>query len=213
MTRAVVCITPAGRLPRATAAAIEAALPGVPRTTRSLSRYLAAPGSDSRILLVPAGASVSRDLAFLRHAARRLLWPAPSADFRDAIGGLRTEGSSPRAERTRQPPRRQARGTVTALLLEGRVDPSRMRAILASGAPRDWIVESPRHVVLPAGLERALERAGVRWSALEPVELVAVCVGAALAKVRARWRRLLPPRTAVWIRPETSSRSARPRRS
>ena len=212
MTRSVVCITPAGRLPRATAAAIEAALPGVPLTTRSLSRYLAAPGSGSRILLVPAGASVSRDLAFLRRAARRLLWPAPSADFRDAIGGLRTEGSSPRAEGARRP-RRQARGTATALLLEGRVDPVRMRAILASGAPQDWIVESPRHVALPAGLERALERAGVRWSALEPVELVAVCVGAALAKTRARWRRLLPPRTAVWIRPETSSRSARPRRS
>ncbi len=213
MTRAVVCIAPGGRLARAAAATIAAALPGVRLTARSLAGYLAAPGPDSRILLCPAGTSVARDLAFLRRAAGRLLWPAPSPDFRDAIGGLRTGSSSPRAARRGTPPRWRGRGTLAALLLEGRVDPARMRAILASGAPRDWIVESPRHVALPGGLERDLDRAGVRWAALEPIELVAVCVSAGLAKARARWRSLLPSRTAVWVRPEPSSRSGRPRRS
>ena len=91
---------------------------------------------------------------------------------------------------------------MAALLLEGRVDPARMRAVLASasGVPRDWIVESPCHVALSATWARTLARAGVRLSTLEPVELVAVYAAPALARASARWRRLLPPRTAVWIK-------------
>ncbi len=77
---------------------------------------------------------------------------------------------------------------MAALLLEGRVDPARMRSVLASasGVPRDWIVESPCHVALSATWARALARAGVRLSTLEPVELVAVYAAPALARASAR---------------------------
>ena len=210
MARAVVCIAPGGRLARADEDAIASRIPGAALSIRSISGYLAARDAQTRILLCPAGASVSRDVAFLRRAASRLLWPAPSSDFRDAIAGLRTTVSRPRVASFRHA-RSRAGETVAALLLEGRVDPARMRAVLASGAPRDWIVESPGHVELPARWARALARAGVRWSVLEPVELVALYAAPALARSSARWRRLLPPRTPVWIRGEP--RSARPRRS
>lgn len=210
MPRAVVCISPGGRLARANLAAIAARMPGVGLSVLSISGYLAAPRAEPRILLVPAGASVASDVAFLRRAARRLLWPAPPADFRDAIGGLRAQVTRPRLASAR-PSRERSGSTLAALLLEGRVDPARMRAVLASQAPRDWIVETPGHVRLPAGWHGRLAREGVRWSALEPVELVAVWAGPALARQASRWRRLLPPRTPVWIR--QSSRPPRPRRS
>jgi hypothetical protein len=210
MARAVVCIAPGGRLSRANRDAIAARLPGAELAIRSISGYCATPEVGSRILICPAGSSVSRDLVFLRRAAERLLWPAPPADFRDAIAGLRTEAARPRVARLREAPP-EAGDTVAALLLEGRVGPARMRALLASGGPREWIVESPGHVELPSRWARQLARAGVRWSALEPVELVAVYAAPALSRLSARWKRLLPPRTPVWLRP--SSRPPRRRRS
>lgn len=231
MPRPIVCIAPGGRLPREAAAGLAPAVAGSRLIIHSLSGYLAAPQPSARILLCPAGASLASDLVFLRRAARRLLWPPPFADFRDAIAGLRTTaaGSSAGARKTarpagprpvpRPPPSRGAGAvgddTAAAILLEGRVDPRRIRAVLASGAPRDWIVESPRHVVLPDALSQSVERAGVRWWALEPVEVVALYAVEALAAARARWSRLLPPRTPVWIRPERAKapRPARPRRS
>jgi hypothetical protein len=93
-----------------------------------------------------------------------------------------------------------------ALLLEGPVDRARARAALAAspgGAerPRDWIVESARHVRLSGPLLGALARAGVRWSALEPVEVAAVYAASAVARSLRR-RTWLPARTPVWITPE-----------
>lgn len=201
MSRAVVCIAPTGRLSRRAALEIAAGLPGVPVITRSIAGYLAAPRDGRRILLCPAGNSVQRDLAFLRRVARRLLWPAPSADFQDAIGGLRTRTA--RAPARSSPPRRRpARGLVAALLLEGRVDGARARAALDSSALRDWIVESPRHVQVSERLGRSLERAGVRWTVLEPVEVVALFARPELARARAGWKRMLPRGIPVWIRNE-----------
>jgi len=210
MARAVVCIAPGGRLSRADRDAIAARLPAAELAIRSISGYCAAPDVGSRILICAAGTSASRDLDFLRRAAERLLWPSPSSDFRDAIAGLRTETARPRLARHREPPP-DAGDTVAALLLEGRIGPARMRALLASGGPREWIAESPGHVELPGRWADRLARAGVRWSALEPVELVAVYAAPALARLSARWSRLLPPRTPVWVRP--SSRPPRRRRS
>ncbi|HEY1250527.1 MAG TPA: hypothetical protein VGH97_05010 [Thermoanaerobaculia bacterium] len=201
--RQIVCIAPRGRLARADEAALAARLPGVALSVRSIAGYCASPTPESRILICPSGASASRDLDFLRRAADRLLWPAAPADFRDAIAGLRTTTSRPRPARFRRA-RARAGDTVSALLLEGRVDPARMRSILAAASPRsvprDWIVESPCHVALSARWARTLARAGVRLSALEPVELVAVYAAPALARMSARWRRLLPPRTPVWVK-------------
>jgi hypothetical protein len=200
MKRAVVCIAPTGRLSRQAAEEIAAGLPGVPLVTRSIAGYLAAPQDGQRILLCPAGNSVPSDLAFLHRVAWRLLWPAPTADFQDAIGGLRTRGTPHAAARSAPEPRRPARGLVAALLLEGRVDAARARAVLDSSALRDWIVESPRHVQVSERLGRSLENAGVRWTALEPVEVVALFARPELARARARWRRVLPRETPVWIR-------------
>jgi hypothetical protein len=210
--RPIVCIAPSGRLSRADQAAIAARVPGAALSVRSISGYCAAPGADSRILICPAGSSVARDLAFLRRAAERLLWPSPSSDFRDAIAGLRAGSARPRLARHRTAAATRGAGeTVSALLLEGRVGPARMRALLASRGPREWIVETPGHVELPARWAPRLARAGVRWSALEPVELVALYAAPALARASSRWRTLLPPRTPVWIRP--SARPPRRRRS
>jgi hypothetical protein len=199
--REIVCIAPGGRLARADVAAIAARLPGATLSIRSLSAYCATVPPESRILICPAGRSASRGLEFLRRVIGRLLWPAASADFRDAIAGLRAPRSRPRSARFRQSRSRQG-NTVAALLLEGRVDPARMRSILASAsrAPRDWIVESPCHVALSARWARTLARAGVRLSTLEPVELVAIYAAPDVARSSVRWRRLLPPRTPVWVK-------------
>jgi len=189
--RPIVCIAPGGRLARADVAAITARLPGAALSIRSLSAYCATVPPEPRILICPAGGSASRGLEFLRRAITRLLWPAASADSR------------PRSARFRQA-RSRAGDTVAALLLEGRVDPARMRSILASASPsrvpRDWIVESPCHVALSPRWARTLARAGVRLSTLEPVELVAVYAAPEVARSSARWRRLLPPRTPVWVK-------------
>lgn len=200
VSRAVVCLAPTGRLSRRAAAEIAAGLPGVPLVARSIAGYLAAGRDGRRILLCPSGNSVERDLAFLRRVARRLLWPAPTADFLDAIGGLRTRAAALAPARSSPAPRRAARGLVAALLLEGRVDAVRARAVLDSSALRDWIVESPRHVQVSERLGRSLERAGVRWTALEPVDVVALFARPELARARARWKGMLARETPVWIR-------------
>ena len=43
----------------------------------SLDGYLAAAAAPDRIVLCPAGKDLDADLAFLREAKARLLWPAP----------------------------------------------------------------------------------------------------------------------------------------
>jgi hypothetical protein len=175
-------------------------LPGFVLRPCSLARYLADPDAPRRIVLCAAGGSRTEDLIFLASAAARLFWPAPPADFRDAIGGLRTRPASPsrpagRTVRTRRAPEALA----AALLMEGRIDAARARKALRSSAPRDWIVESARHVHIGGSGLDGLARAGVRWSALEPVELVAVYASPGIARLRRRWAGSLPKKIRVWV--------------
>jgi hypothetical protein len=160
----------------------------------SLSEYLASAEAPARVILC---ARQPRGLAFLRRAAARLLWPAPPEDIDSAIGGLRDSHGEPSAS-TSVSARRRTHRVRVALLLEGSVDGPRTRAALGSDGPRDWIVESPRHVrVSDRGLA-SLARAGVRWSALRPVELLALYVPESVARALGR-RPWLPPRTPMWI--------------
>ncbi len=162
----------------AAARAIERRLPGVVLEPNSLGGYLRAPDAPGRVVLCVTGRSATRARAFLRRAAERLLWPSPPADLLDAVAGLRPVRAS-RPGRGAGARARGAAGPRMALLLEGPVDARRARAALRS-TPREWIVESARHVrVGPRGMA-ALARAGVAWSALDPVELLAVCAKAPL---------------------------------
>ncbi len=179
----------------AAAAAREIAprLPGVALASGSLDRYLRSPDAPSRVVLCVTGRPVAAARRFLSRAAARLLWPAPPADIFDAVAGLREPVRRPR--RLRGATARARPGALpAALLLEGPVDAARARAALRSG-PREWIVESVRHVRVPPRALSALERAGVGWSALEPVELVAVCTVAPLPRGVG-----LPPGTPIWTR-------------
>jgi hypothetical protein len=182
----------------AAVAVIGTLLPDVELAPATLDAYLASPHAPARVVLCAARGPASRGLAYLRRAAARLLWPAPSADLVDAIRGLRSDHAPRRARRhdsTVAPARGE--GLHSALLLEGAVEPARARAALAS-ATRDWIVESVRHVRIEDPGLVALARAGVSWSALEPVELVAVFAAAPLARAlrRSSW---LPAGTPVWV--------------
>lgn len=193
------CLASDVRLARAAAKQMAARLPHAVLEPSSLAGYLARPQGPGRIVLCAAGRSPEKDLAFLRTAARQLLWAAPPRDFQDAIGGLRTRDARPRraAEPEADP---GADGLAAALLLEGKVGPARARTALRASTARHWIVESPRHVRISERLHRSLEKAGVRWSALEPIEVVALYLSARLAKRRDAWKAFLPPRTTVWVR-------------
>lgn len=199
MAPPVACLSPSGRLPRAAAARIATETGSAALTPFSLSRYLAAPRPPARLVLCPAGRSVAADLRFLDRVALRLLWRPPPAGFEDAIAGIRepAAGHSPRGRRARS----SAAPIAAALLLEGRVGPERARAALAAKAPPHWIVENARSVCIPERGLRALARSGVRWAALEPVEVLGLCATPALAQAVRRGRPFLPPRTRIWIRP------------
>ncbi len=200
----VACLAPDSRRARAASRAIAERLRGPGVAAYSLGGYADAPGAPRRVVLCPAGRSVPVDLAFLKLASRRLLWPAPHDGFRDAIGGIRPHprGPRPAGARARRAARPATGGLAAALLLEGPVGPDRVRAALAAASTRHWIVESARLVRLPARLHAALERRGIRWSTLEPIEVVALYASPALARARAKWKALLPDRTPVWIRDE-----------
>ena len=174
----------------AAARAVERRLPGVVLAPASLDDYLRATEASGRVVLCVTGRSASRARAFLRRAAERLLWPPPPADLLDAVAGLRPVAAA------RPGSGAHARGEVAprmALLLEGAVDARRAQAALRS-TPREWIVESARHVrVGPRGMA-ALARAGVAWSALDPVELVAVCAESPLPPGTG-----LPAGVPVWL--------------
>ena len=79
------------------------------------------------------------------------------------------------------------------------MDRRRAEAALEAGRPFDWIVESPRHVRLTDSDLDALAGRGVRWSALEPVDLVGVVGPASLARSRRAWSAGLP-RVPFWSR-------------
>ncbi|HEY1435267.1 MAG TPA: hypothetical protein VGG65_07815, partial [Thermoanaerobaculia bacterium] len=131
--------------------------------------------------------------------AGRLLWPAPSARFQQAIGGLRHSEGPVRPGR-RGSASRRSRGLLAALLLEGDVGPTRARAALAACSPSEWIVETPGRVRISRRQLDALARAGVRWFALDPVTVVALYATPSLARARAQWRNLLPATTRLWVR-------------
>jgi hypothetical protein len=64
------------------------------------------------------------------------------------------------------------------------------------------VVERVQRVrIPPSGLE-SLARRGVRWSVLEPVEVVGIAASPELARVRSRWKKLVPPDVPVWVFPK-----------
>jgi hypothetical protein len=197
MAARIVCLSPSGRLAPAVAQRIGAESGPARIEALSLSGYLAAPRPPRRIVLCPAGRSLPADLRFLRRVAQRLLWPPPPAGFADAIAGIRPPATAA-ARRSGRPTVARA-PIAAALLLEGPVGPDRVRRALAAAGPRDWIVESPRSVLIPERSLARLARAGVRWSALEPVEVVGLFASPALARARARWAELLPRRSTTWV--------------
>ncbi len=190
---APVAVVAASEAEAASAArAIRRRLPGVVFAPASLDGYLRALEAPRRVVLCVTNRSASRARGFIRRAAGRLLWPAPSADILDAVAGLRPVAAS--VPRLGPAPPARVDGARSALLLEGTVDARRARTALRS-APREWIVESARHVRVGARAMAALTRAGVAWSALDPVELFAIYAEAPLPPDLG-----LPPEIPVWIR-------------
>ncbi len=166
-------------------------------TACSLAGYLASERAPARIILCPAGPSLEREIEFFRRVGERILWSPPDEILRSALEGLL--GSLPPAAAGGSQRPRGAREGRTALFLEGVVTSERARAALAGDA-RLWIVEHPRRVRAGRPLMEKLRKAGVRWTALDPVTVVAVLASPRLAAARSRWRSLLPPGTPVWIR-------------
>jgi hypothetical protein len=199
---AVAVVAETVREAKTAVSALRARVPSAGLAPTSLAAYLANPAAPSRVILCATrGSSPARGLTFLGRAAGRLLWPAPPADIGAAIGGLR-ESAAARAGA------RRAGSLRAALLLEGRVDHARARAALAAAAdagPFDWIAESVRHVRIPGPGLALLDGAGIRWSVLEPVELLAVYATGQLARAL-RGRPWLPGGTPVWIRPSAGRR-------
>lgn len=166
-------------------------------TPCSIRGYLASARAPRRIVLCPSGRSLKSEIDFLRTASERLLWNPPDEIVLSAIEGL-LGSLPPGAARGGLRPRR-TRGSSAALLLEGMVTSERARAALAGDA-RLWIVEHPRRVRVSRPLMERLRRIGVRWSALDPVIVVAVLASPRLAAARSRWKDLLPSGTLLWIR-------------
>jgi hypothetical protein len=189
----------------AAASAILARSPGARLVPATLAAYLSAPGAPAHVILCASRGSADRGIAFLARAAARILWPAPPADMDAAIGGLRAAESLRKASARPSRPKRSSiperRPLRAALLLEGPVDLVRARAALSAVAdtgPRDWIVESVRHVRLGEPNLADFAKAGIRWSVLEPIELLAVYAAASVART-VRRKSWLPRGTPVWI--------------
>ncbi|HEX4440373.1 MAG TPA: hypothetical protein VH854_09910 [Thermoanaerobaculia bacterium] len=198
MPEPVAVIAPRVRDARDAARRLEAQpLAGAPLVPCTPASYLRLESGPSRIVLCAPAGEPDRAAAFLRRWADRLLWPAPPSDLHRAIDGIRPAIRSPRRLRGPRPaaPRRRH---ASARLLEGTVDAPRAAAALEAGEPLDWIVESARHVRLDARALSELASRGVRWSALEPVELVGVYGPASLARSRASWARGLPRGVPFW---------------
>lgn len=175
----------------------------------SLSGYLASARAPGRIVLCPAGGSLAREIAFLQAAHERALWRPPDEIVLAAIEGLL--GSLPPSAVRGRPRGRRAPEAGAALLLEGTVTSQRARAALASDA-RLWIVEHARRVRVGRPLMERLRRIGVRWSALDPVTVVAVLASPRLEAARAVWKDLVPPGTSLWIRRPRGARRRAPAR-
>ncbi|MDQ5857134.1 MAG: hypothetical protein M3542_02485 [Acidobacteriota bacterium] len=192
----IAVVSPTVAVARAFAPRIARLLPGAALSTFSLERFLSDRRAPARIVLCPAGESLRDDVAFLKDAHRRALWPRPGVELSGAIAGLRGSHDEPRAGTAPSPAGRGR--TTAALLLEGDVTPARAERAAASGAPRHWIVERVQRVrISPAGFDE-LRRLGIRWSALEPVEVIALAASPELARAPSRWASRLPPGVPVW---------------
>jgi hypothetical protein len=197
MPEPVAVIAASARTARDTARRLSAAS-GIRATFEPFTpaSYLHAAAAPSRIVLcAPSGAADAA--AFLRRWTERLLWPAPPAELHDAIDGIRPAIASPR--RVRAAPESRARTErASARLLEGTVDAPRAAAALDAGPPLDWIVESARHVRMSRSELAVLASRGVRWSVLDPVEILGVYGEPSLARSRGEWGKALPRRVPLW---------------
>lgn len=196
-------VAPVTKVARAAVGPISRRLPAALLEPYDLESFVADLEAPRRLVLVPAGRTLADDLAFVRSTRRRALWPAPPPELAGAIAGLRGSHDEPQESR----PRRTA---SSALLLEGEVTPDRARRAAAAGAPRDWIVERVQMVRIAAARLEELSRKGIRWSVLDPVEVVALLAGESLASARRLWSRLLPGGLPVWVVPD---RRSKPRRA
>jgi hypothetical protein len=186
----IALVGPTAAVARSFEARLASRFPDCRLASVSLSRFLSDGGAPARIVLCPAGGNLSDDLAFLRAVCRRALWPAPGAELWGAIAGLR--GSHAAAPDGMPLPAPTRSGRRTALLLEGDVTPERARGAAEAPAPRHWIVERVQRVRIGESLLEELRRLGIRWSVLQPVEVVAVAVSPELARAHSRWSRSMP---------------------
>jgi hypothetical protein len=188
-------VSPTATTARRFVTALARHLPGAELSPYSLDRFLSDRRAPARIVICPAGRDVRDDLVFLEDVRRRALWPGPGSELAGAIAGLRGEHDAPE---TGAAPRRAARGRTTALLLEGDVNRTRAQRAVESGAPRHWIVERVQSVRIPAAGVAELRRLGIRLSALDPIEVVALAASPALASAPSRWTPRLPAGVPVW---------------
>ena len=191
---AVVLVTPDGRITRTLRAAIDR-LRGLECVRMSLDRYSSDREAPLSIVVCPKGEGVGDDFAFLEDVRRRIAWQPPSSEVWTAIAGLRGSHDTPPAGSL--PPGRGSRRR-TALLLEGDVTLERAQRAVASGAPRDWIVERVQCVRVRPRERDEIDRLGVRWSVLEPVEVRAIVATPALLRVRRRWAKWFAG-AQVWL--------------
>ncbi len=206
----VVLLAPSVSAARSFQARLAPRLPERRLVPMSLAGFLSDRRASDRVVLCPAGRTVSEDLAFLAAARRRVLWPAPGAELWSAIAGLRGSHDAAPASVPRPPVTRS--GRRTALLLEGDVTPDRAREASSSAAPRHWIAERVQRVRIGEPLLEELRRLGIRWSVLEPVEVFAIAASPELANARGRWSSWLPAATAVWVLSKRSkTRDQRPK--
>ncbi len=197
----IAIVGPTAAVARAIVPQLARLLPEAALSAFSLDRFLSDRRAPARIVLCPAGRSVRDDVAFLESARRRALWPRPGGELAGAIAGLRGSHDEQHAGPA-QPPAGRGR-TTAALLLEGDVTSARAERAADSGAPRQWIVERVQSVrISPTGLEE-LRRLGIRWSALEPVEVIALAASPELARAPSRWSSRLPAGVLVWTRSST----------
>lgn len=203
----VAVVGPSSRVARAAALRLAPRLAAFRVSAYSLGGYLADRKAPARIVIAPAGRGVGGDVAFLEALRRRALWSPPGAELAGAIAGLRGEHDAVPAGPS---PARSGRGRTTALLLEGDVTRSRAAGAVESGAPRNWIVERVQNVRIPAASLARLRALGIRWSVLEPVEVIALAASPDLARSRARWAARLPAGVPVWTSSDGEPRSRRP---
>jgi hypothetical protein len=193
----VAVVAPHGGAASASAARLESKLPGSRLLPMTPSEYLRRSGRPIPLILSVLGTDPAADRRFLERVRDRILWPSPPPDLYDAICGVLTSLPT-----RRRPTRRGAPDETAGLLLEGDVGADRARAALDSPV-RQWVAEHPGRVRLAQRDLALLRNAGVRWSALFPVRLVAVSDPANAS------RGLFPAGTRIWRTPERAATTGR----